>query len=117
MLIPLSSQVSANILPVQCQINLNKLIGEVMRTTSNLQIRLDSNLRNEAQGVLNDLGMDVSTAVRIFLKQVVIERGLPFRPTLDPFYNPANVAHLKQAIEDVRSGRGIEHHALIGDDK
>ena len=43
-----------------------------MTTTSNLQIRLDSNLRNEAQGVLNDLGMDVSTAVRIFLKQVVI---------------------------------------------
>ena len=47
-----------------------------MTTTSNLQIRLDSNLRNEAQCVLNDLGMDVSTAVRIFLKQVVIERGL-----------------------------------------
>ena len=56
-----------------------------MTTTSNLQIRLDSNLRNEAQCVLNDLGMDVSTAVRIFLKQVVIERGLPFRPTLDPY--------------------------------
>ena len=59
----------------------------------------------------------LKNAVRIFLKQVVIERGLPFRPTLDPFYNPANVVHLKQAIEDVRSGRGIEHHALIGDDK
>ena len=88
-----------------------------MTTSSNLQIRLDSNLRNEAQGVLNELGMDVSTAVRIFLKQVVIERGLPFRPTLDPFYNPANIAHLKQAMEDVRSGRGIEHHALIGDDE
>ena len=43
-----------------------------MTTTSNLQIRLDSNLRNEAQGVLNDLGMDVSTAVRIFLKRTFV---------------------------------------------
>ena len=88
-----------------------------MAAISNLQIRLDSKLRNEAQSVLNDLGMDVSTAVRIFLKQVVIERGLPFRPSLDPFHNQANISHLKQAIEEVRSGRGIEHHALIRDDK
>lgn len=59
----------------------------------------------------------LKNGVRIFLKQVVIERGLPFRPTLKPFYSPAYVVHLKQAIEDVRSGREIEHHALIGDDK
>lgn len=88
-----------------------------MATTSNLQIRLDSDLRNEAQGILSDMGMDVSTAVRIFLKQVVIERGLPFRPSLDPFYNPANLAHLKQALEDVRAGREIEQHALMGEDE
>ena len=85
--------------------------------TTNLQIRLDNNLRNEAQGILNDMGMDVSTAVRIFLKQVVIERGLPFRPSLDPFYNPANIAHLQQALQDVSAGHGIEQHALLGDDK
>ncbi|MDM8217433.1 type II toxin-antitoxin system RelB/DinJ family antitoxin [Parasutterella secunda] len=85
--------------------------------TTNLQIRLDNNLRNEAQGILNDMGMDVSTAVRIFLKQVVIERALPFRPSLDPFYNPANIAHLQQALQDVRAGHGIEQHALLGDDK
>lgn len=88
-----------------------------MSTVSNLQIRLDSNLRNEAQNILNEMGMDVSTAVRIFLNQVVIERGLPFRPSLDPFYNPANINHLKQALEDVRAGRGIEQHALLGEDR
>ena len=86
-------------------------------STSNLQIRIDTDLRNDAQEILNNLGMDVSTAVRVFLKQVVIERGLPFRPSLDPFYNPANIAHLEKAIEDVRTGRGLEKHALIEKDE
>ena len=53
----------------------------------------------------------------MFLRQVVVERGMPFRPCLDPFYNPANIAHLQKALDDVRAGRGIETHALIGDDE
>ncbi|WP_303963855.1 type II toxin-antitoxin system RelB/DinJ family antitoxin [Succinatimonas hippei] len=88
-----------------------------MSDTCNLQIRVDSTLRNEAQTVLAGMGMDVSTAVRIFLRQVVTDRSLPFRPSLDPFYNPANVAHLRKVLDDVRDGRGIEEHALIGEER
>ena len=87
-----------------------------MSDTCNLQIRLDTELRNEAQTVLAGMGMDVSTAVRIFLRQVVTDRSLPFRPTLDPFYNSANVAHLKKVLNDIRDGRGIEEHALLGEE-
>jgi hypothetical protein len=29
--------------------------------------------------------------------------------------NPANAAYLREAIEDVKTGRNIEHHALIED--
>ena len=87
-----------------------------MRATStSLQVRLDPNLRNEAQAILDSLGIDISSAVRMFLHQVVVERGMPFRPCLDPFYNPANIAHLKKALDEVKAGRGIETHALIGD--
>lgn len=83
--------------------------------STSLQVRLDPNLRNEAQAILDGLGIDISSAVRMFLCQVVVERGMPFRPSLDPFYNPANIAHLKKALDEVRAGRGIETHALIGD--
>lgn len=85
--------------------------------STNLQVRIDTGLRNDAQAVFDSLGMDMSTAVRMFLRQVVVERGLPFRPSLDPFYNPVNIAHLKKAMDDVRAGRGIETHALLGDDE
>lgn len=82
---------------------------------SSLQVRLDPGLRHEAQIILDGLGIDISTAVRMFLRQVVVERGLPFRPSLDPFYNSTNIAHLKEALDDIRSGRGVETHATVGD--
>ncbi|CAK7192692.1 Antitoxin DinJ [Commensalibacter sp. Nvir] len=44
----------------------------------NLQIRIDEDLKEQAQQVANDLGMDLTAAVRIFLKQMVYTRGLPF---------------------------------------
>ena len=70
-----------------------------------------------AHGTLPEgVTVDVSTAVRIFLRQVVTDRSLPFRPTLDPFYNSANVTHLKKVLNDIRDGRGIEEHALLGEE-
>ena len=84
-----------------------------MSDTCNLQIRLDTELRKAAQTVLSGMRMDISTAVRIFLQQVVTDRALPFRPSLDPFYSSANAAHLKRALDDVRAGRSVEKHALI----
>jgi len=43
-----------------------------------LQIRLDSHLKRQAEQVFSTLGMDLTTAVRLFLKQAVIQNGLPF---------------------------------------
>lgn len=46
-------------------------------------INLDADLKRSAQVLLKDLGMDLTTAVTIFLKQMVREQGLPFRVTRD----------------------------------
>ncbi len=50
--------------------------------TSLLQIRVDDALKDEAAQVFDNLGIDTSTAVRIFLKRAVMENGIPFRMTL-----------------------------------
>lgn len=42
-------------------------------------IRIDSNTKQEATELLNELGLDLSSAVNIFLKQVVLQGGLPFQ--------------------------------------
>lgn len=48
----------------------------------NIQIRVDENLKKQAQEVATALGMEVATAIRIFLSQMVRDRALPFTPTL-----------------------------------
>lgn len=47
---------------------------------------LINNLQDQAQIVCNQLGMDLTTAIRVFLNQLVVENGLPFQPKADPFF-------------------------------
>lgn len=80
---------------------------------ANLQIKIDDSLRDDAQFVANQLGLDVASAVRMFLVQMVKHNGLPFRPIADPFYSVANQKYLKHAISDIENGANIVQHDLI----
>ena len=55
------------------------------------QQQLDNNLERSAADTLARMGIDVSTAINMFLRQVVNDQGLPFQPTLHPQFS-ANVA-------------------------
>lgn len=46
-------------------------------------ISIDADTKVKAQAMLADLGMDLSTAVNIFLKQMLYEGGIPFSITRD----------------------------------
>lgn len=50
-------------------------------TTTNINIRTDSELKAKAQTILNELGLDMSTAINVFLKQVVYQNAIPFKIT------------------------------------
>ncbi len=49
-----------------------------------LNIRIDEKVKKEAGRTLASLGMDTSTAVKIFLNQVIVDQGLPFIPKRSP---------------------------------
>ena len=51
---------------------------------SRLSIRIDDELKEQAREVYEEIGMDLSTAVIVFLKQSVRERKLPFQPGNEP---------------------------------
>lgn len=48
-----------------------------------LQVRVDDELKNQANAIFEELGMDLSTAVRMFLKKTVSVKGIPFETTID----------------------------------
>ena len=50
--------------------------------TSLLQVRVEDSLKEDAGRVFEALGIDTSTAVRMFLKRAVMDNGIPFRMTL-----------------------------------
>lgn len=52
-------------------------------STSIVQFRIDDDLKTQATEIYEELGLDLSTALRIFLKRSVSVRGLPFSMTLD----------------------------------
>ncbi|MBO4262584.1 MAG: type II toxin-antitoxin system RelB/DinJ family antitoxin, partial [Clostridia bacterium] len=43
-----------------------------------LQVRVDKNLKEEAENILDKVGIEMPTAVRMFLKRIVLEGGIPF---------------------------------------
>lgn len=49
--------------------------------TSAINIQIDSNVKKEATLVLTDLGLSMSSAINLFLKQVIKKNGIPFEVT------------------------------------
>ena len=47
--------------------------------TAPTQIRIDADIKKQATDLCNDLGLDMSSAVNLFLHQCVLRGGLPFR--------------------------------------
>lgn len=86
--------------------------------TATLQVRIDSDLRQAADNVFADIGIDTNSAIRLFLRQAVIRRTFPFEVVgSDPFYHPANQAFIARGIADYENGAQHYHaHELIDAD-
>jgi DNA-damage-inducible protein J len=50
----------------------------IEQKTADVRLRLEPQLKTEATRILADAGLELSMAIRMFLKQVVAHRGLPF---------------------------------------
>lgn len=70
---------------------------------TSFSMRIDEELKNDAEELFADFGMSLSTAVRIFLKQAVRQQNMPF--TIKE--NIPNDETVK-AIEDARKGIGVK---------
>ena len=64
--------------------------------TTPTQIRIDSTDKDEATALFSELGMDMSSAVNIFLRQCILRGGLPF-PVELPKYNQETLEAMAEA--------------------
>ena len=70
--------------------------GDFMATVPT-QVRIDENLKKQASELFSQLGMDMSGAMNIFLKQCVLRGGLPFSVEL-PQYKPVKILMQRDTI-------------------
>lgn len=66
--------------------------------TSIVQFRIEDDLKAEATAVFEKLGIDMSTALRMFLKRTVLENGIPFPMTLQNTYDSEAVLKAVKAM-------------------
>jgi DNA-damage-inducible protein J len=97
-----------------------------------VNIRIDDSLKEQADSLFEELGMNMSTAINVFIRQTVRQRRIPFaiaaeaegssRPADmaaeaepdyggddpdDPFYSEANVKWIMQSIQHAKEGKYI----------
>ncbi|MBD5646381.1 MAG: type II toxin-antitoxin system RelB/DinJ family antitoxin [Desulfovibrio sp.] len=76
--------------------------------TSSMNIRMDSGIKKQAQELFAALGLDMSTAVNIFLRQAIQRQGLPFEvvlrePNAETLEAKEEVEAMKRAPDNHRS--------------
>lgn len=87
-----------------------------MATTS-VTIRMDENLKKQAEALFDEMGLNMTTAITIFTKAVVRQHKIPFEISVDPFYSEINQSHLRKAIADLEAGKGQVHDLIEVEDE
>ena len=65
-------------------------------STTNITIRMDANLKAQAEALFNELGMNLSTAFNIFVRQSLREGAIPFKTHLEK-PNAETIAAMEEA--------------------
>ena len=71
--------------------------------TSSMTIRMDSEVKAQAQALFAQFGLDMTTALNMFLRQAIYERGIPFELSRAGEPYPS----LEQAISDARNRENL----------
>ncbi len=79
--------------------------------TANIYTRVDPDTKERAEQILSELGIPMSNAVGMFLKQIVLQRGIPFEMKLP--VAPVAVGSLSKEQFDAELQRGMDD-ALAG---
>lgn len=79
-----------------------------------INIRMDEDLKKQAEYLFNEFGMNMTTAFTVFAKAVVREKRIPFEisASTDDFYNEYNQNRIKNAIADIKAGKGTAHELI-----
>lgn len=85
-----------------------------MAKTSNVFARVEPDIKEQAEAILDQLGIPMSNAISMYLRQIVLKRGIPFDLKLPSAVPDMSVlseeqfnAEIQKGLDDIAAGRVI----------
>lgn len=72
-----------------------------------IQIRIEEKLKKSVQKILKELGLDMSSAIKLYLNQIVIRKGLPFRVLTENGFTLEEEVEILRASAEAKKGINI----------
>ena len=79
---------------------------------ANITIRIDEEVKKEAESLFNKLGFSISGATNVFFRQAIREQAIPFQiranSKYDAYFNEHNIKILEESIVQIKNGNIIK---------
>lgn len=72
-----------------------------------IQIRIDDKTKKSAKKVLDKIGIDMSSAMKVYLRQIVIYQGIPLKLVTENGLSPADEKAILKASKEAKQGKNI----------
>ncbi|MCD7843033.1 MAG: type II toxin-antitoxin system RelB/DinJ family antitoxin [Clostridiales bacterium] len=80
-----------------------------------ISIRVEDDVKRQAEEVCADIGLSLSSAINIYLKKLGREKRIPFEVSVDPFYSEENMERLRRSIAQMEHTGGTVHEVDLND--
>ena len=91
-----------------------------MAKTSNIFARVEPDIKDKAEDILNQLGIPMSNAISMYLRQIVLQKGIPFEvklpagvPDISAMTEEQLDAELQPGFDDIAAGRVIPAEQVL----
>lgn len=84
--------------------------GENMATT-NLNIRIDKDVKDKSDAIFSELGLTMTSAINIFLRTAIREHGIPFSLKLEE-PNETTIAAIEEGKKIAKSKKSKSYHSV-----
>lgn len=83
-----------------------------MSKTTSMNIRIEPNLKKQVEEILTDLGMNISDAITIYFKQIVLTDSIPLQ-IKRPKFNKETLEAIKEADEIMQHPENYKSYSNV----
>ena len=72
-----------------------------------IQVRIDDKTKKQVQKILGKLGLDMSSAIKIYFQQIIMKKGIPFTVITENGFTLEEELEILKASEEARKGINV----------